>query len=118
MVITTAPRTLIIISILPCGILGTTHARTAIGQSISTKKSSYKKDKPMTDTNAIIARSIFLYELENSMIMTKRVVSMEPHTIGISNSICNAIATPKISASEVDIDAKRALLNTGRDIYL
>ena len=72
----------------------------------------------MTDTNAIIARSIFLYELENSVIMTKRVVSIEPHTIGISNSICNAIAPPKISASEVDIDAKTALPKTGRAIHL
>ena len=41
----------------------------------------------MTDTNAIIARSIFLYELENSMIMTKRVVSMEPHNLFLHSEV-------------------------------
>src|SRR5665647_410227 len=61
--ITTAPNTLIIISIEPLGKVGVTQPKTALFQSICTNESSYKNDNPITDTNAIIHFSIILYEL-------------------------------------------------------
>ena len=48
------------------------------------------------------------------MTSTNTVVSTEPQIIGISNSICRAMAPPKISASEVDIDASTAVPSMGR----
>ena len=56
----------------------------------------------MTETKAMMERSIFLYELVKSMM-------------GMSNSICKAMAPPNISASEVEMEASTAVPNMGRD---
>ena len=72
----------------------------------------------MMETKAMISRSIRLYVLEKSMISTRTVVSMAPQTIGISKSISKAIAPPKISASEVEMDASTALPKIGRETHL
>ena len=116
--ITTAPSTLMIISILPWGISGTTQERIATGQSISTKNNSYRNESPITDTKAMMALSIFLYELEKSIMTTNIVVRTDPQAMGISKSICKAMAPPSISASEVDMEASTALPKMGRDIHL
>jgi hypothetical protein len=73
-----------------------------------TSESSYKNDKPMTDTKAIIHFSIILYELVYNMIATKIVTKIAPALMGMSKSIFKAIAPPKISASEVEIEASIA----------
>ena len=52
------------------------------------------------------------------MMETKSVVSTAPHIIGISNSISNAMAPPRISANEVEIDANTAVPKIGRDTHL
>ena len=49
---------------------------------------------------------------------TATVVNTEPVGILIPNNICKAIAPPNISASEVDILARIALIITGRPIHL
>ncbi len=49
---------------------------------------------------------------------TNIVVKIEPHMMGISNSICKAMAPPSISASEVEMEASTAVPNMGRDIHL
>ena len=49
---------------------------------------------------------------------TKSVVSTAPHIIGISNNISNAMAPPRISAREVEIDASTAVPRIGRDTHL
>ena len=66
----------------------------------------------------MMERSIFLYELVKSMIETKSVVNIAPHIIGISKSISKAMAPPRISAKEVDIDASTAVPRIGRDTHL
>ena len=66
----------------------------------------------------MMERSIFLYELVKSMIETKSVVNTAPHIIGISKSISNAMAPPRISAKEVEIDANTAVPRIGRDTHL
>ena len=66
----------------------------------------------------MMERSIFLYELVKSMIETKSVVNTAPHIIGISKSISNAMAPPRISAKEVEIDASTAVPRIGRDTHL
>ena len=52
------------------------------------------------------------------MIITNKVVRMEPHTIGIWNNISKAMAPPKISAKEVEMEANTAVPNTGRESHL
>jgi len=89
----------------PSGIEGTTHEIPARTQSISTKLNSYKNERPMIETKAIIIFSIKAYELVYNMIPTKITTSIAPAGIGIPNNICNAIAPPKISANEVETDA-------------
>ena len=49
---------------------------------------------------------------------TKTVVSTEPHIMGMSSSICSAMAPPNISAREVDMEASTAVPNIGRDTHL
>jgi hypothetical protein len=49
---------------------------------------------------------------------TKIVVRTAPHTIGISSNICKAMAPPKISANDVEMDANTALPKIGRDNHL
>ena len=66
----------------------------------------------------MMERSIFLYELVKSMMETKSVVNTAPHIIGISNNISNAMAPPRISAREVEIDASTAVPRIGRDTHL
>src|SRR5574344_856720 len=75
-------------------------------------------ESPITDTKAIMERSIFLYELVKSINRTKSVVSMAPQSMGMSNSISRAMAPPRISASEVEMEASTAVPNIGRDIHL
>lgn len=52
------------------------------------------------------------------MIETKTVVNIAPHMMGISNSISKAMAPPRISASEVEMEASTAVPNIGRDTHL
>ena len=52
--------------------------------------------------------SIILYELVNNITPTKSKTRSEPALIGISKSILRAIAPPRISAKEVEIDANIA----------
>ena len=66
----------------------------------------------------MMERSIFLYELVKSMIETKSVVNTAPHIIGISKSISNAMAPPRISAKEVEIDANTAVPRIGLPEWL
>ena len=49
---------------------------------------------------------------------TKSVVSTAPHIIGISNNIYNAMAPPRISAKEVEMEASTAVPSIGRDTHL
>ena len=49
------------------------------------------------------------------MTTTNTVVKIEPHMMGMSNSICKAMAPPNISASEVEMEANTAVPNMGRD---
>ena len=49
------------------------------------------------------------------MTTTNTVVKTEPHMMGMSNSICKAMAPPNISASEVEMEASTAVPNMGRD---
>jgi hypothetical protein len=58
--ITTAPKTLIMTTMEPFGKDGVTHPAIAPFQSMDTKESSYKKDKPIIETKAIIHFSINL----------------------------------------------------------
>ena len=51
------------------------------------------------------------------MIRTATVVSTEPVGILIPNNICKAIAPPSISASDVDILARIALIIIGRPTH-
>ena len=51
------------------------------------------------------------------MIVTKNAVRREPQIIGISNNISKAMAPPKISAREVEIDANTAVPKIGRDTH-
>ena len=85
-----------------------THPLIAESHSIFTNESSYRNDNPMTDTKAIIHFSIILYELVNSIIITKIVVSRAPALTGIPKSIFRAMAPPNISASDVETDANIA----------
>ena len=64
-----------------------------------------------------MARSIRLYELVKSMIITNKVVNIAPRIIGISKSISKAMAPHNISANEVEMEAKTALPNTGRETH-
>ena len=43
------------------------------------------------------------------MTTTNTVVKIEPHMMGMSNSICKAMAPPNISASEVEMEASTAV---------
>ena len=52
------------------------------------------------------------------MMITKSVVKTDPHTIGMPKSISKAIAPPKISAKEVEIDANTAVAKTGLETHL
>ena len=52
------------------------------------------------------------------MANTKSVVRMAPHTMGTPKSICKAMAPPRISASEVEMEASTADAKTGRDTHL
>ena len=52
------------------------------------------------------------------MMSTKRVVSTAPHTIGMLNSISKAMAPPRISAREVDMEANTAVPRIGLEIHL
>ena len=70
--------------------------------------SSYRNDSPIIETNPIIHFSIFLYEFENSIIITKIVTSIAPIFIGILKSIFKAIEPPRISAREVETEARTA----------
>ena len=106
--ITTAPKTLIITTIEPFGKDGVIHPVIAEFQSICTNDSSYRNDKPMIDTKAIIHFSIILYELVYNIIKTKAVTRIAPALMGISNNMFKAIAPPKISANDVEIDASMA----------
>ena len=72
----------------------------------------------MTDTKAMMMRSMRLYVLENSMMSTNIVVNTAPHTIGILNSISSAMAPPNISAKEVDMEANTAVPRIGLDTHL
>ena len=45
---------------------------------------------------------------------TAATVRIEPHAIGIPNSICSAMAAPSISAIDVEILARTALMMMGR----
>ena len=49
------------------------------------------------------------------MTTTNTSTSSAPMRTGTPNSICNAIAPPRISASEVEIDASTAEPSKGRD---
>ena len=49
---------------------------------------------------------------------TKKCSQHRPHIIGISNSISNAMAPPRISANEVEIDTNTAVPKMGRDTHL
>ena len=75
-------------------------------------------DKPITDTKAMMERSIFLYEFVKSMMETKTVVKTAPQTIGMSSNISSAMAPPRISASDVEMEASTAVPSMGRDTHL
>ncbi len=97
-----------IISIEPLGNDGVTQPAIAPFQSIFTNESSYKNESPMTDTKAIIHFSIIRYEFVYSIIITKIVTINAPARIGILNNMCKAMAPPRISAREVEMDASMA----------
>ena len=99
------------------------HPRTCSQSPVDVyQKQFVKKERPITDTKAMIPRSIRLYELVKSNISTNTVVSTAPAIIGISNNISSAMAPPNISASEVEMLASTALpvwgvLSTSAYIY-
>ena len=49
---------------------------------------------------------------------TKTVVRTAPQTIGMSSNISSAMAPPRISASDVEMEASTAVPNMGRDTHL
>ena len=50
----------------------------------------------------------------NNIIAVNAVASTAPHTMGMPNSICNAIALPSISANDVEMLAHTAVQRIGR----
>ena len=52
------------------------------------------------------------------MTETKTVVNTAPQIIGTSSNISKAMAPPRISASEVDMEASTAVPKIGRDTHL
>ena len=49
---------------------------------------------------------------------TKTVVRTAPQTIGMSSNISSAMAPPRISASDVEMEASTAVPSMGRDTHL
>ena len=106
---TTAPSTLMITGIACDGNTGFTHPVAATPQSIFTIQISIKKQKPIRETKSMISFSILLYALVNSQNKTTTRISMLPTLIGMWNSICSAMAPPKISAIAVAMAAATAV---------
>ena len=98
---TTAPSTLITMAAEPAGKLGLTHETAACGQSTFTSASSARKARPMSETNAIIQRSMRLYELVASMATEKAPTMTLPTRTGCPKSIWSAMAPPRTSAIAV-----------------
>ena len=107
---TTARARFIWITGIACdGNTGFTHPVAAAPQSIFTIQISTKKQKPIRETKSMISFSILLYALVNSQNKTTTRISMLPTLIGMWNSICSAMAPPKISAIAVAMAAATAV---------
>ena len=99
---------------LPSGMEGTTMPAAARAQSVSVSVSSYRNEKPMSETKAMMPFSTRLYELVSSRKAQSKVEMAAPIMSGSPKSIWRAMAAPRISASEVETEAAMALSSTGR----